>query len=295
MTKELDSANDTGSPTDLSRRQLGVGLLVVLGGGLGVAKTAEAFPRSAVRHFAVASRLLEPYGLTVDGHLDRSATPAHDVLMTSVVPLLMTEYTQVVGMRNRFGGIQPCIKTSTFEGADEISLFDPSTGGIDPCWLTTRQGELITSTQFHPNPAAGELVPCVKTRLEGHKLATHELFDADQGGINPCWRVTSEMLDGGHIGSIRSTHFHPTRTGEIIPCIKNTIEGHSFASYELLDANAGGIIPCLKVASEMLEGGAIGTVEVTIDDPNLRLSLHVGGKTYNLVDGELVLDERVPS
>ena len=38
----------------------------------------------------------------------------------------------------------------------------------------------------------------------------------------------------------------------------------------------------------MLEGGELGAVVVTIDDPNLRLSLHVGGKTYNLVDGELL-------
>ncbi len=39
----------------------------------------------------------------------------------------------------------------------------------------------------------------------------------------------------------------------------------------------------------------IGAVDVTIADPNLRLRIGVGDRSYLLVDGELVLEERVPS
>ncbi len=239
MSEELSTTKESGSPTDLSRRQLGVGLLVALGGGLAVANTAEAFTRSQIRDLAVASRILEPYGLAVGGFFDRSADPAREVLITKVTPLAATEYRQVVTRRTEVRGIVPCVKTSHFEGMDQLSLFDPDDSAIDPCWLTTRRGDVITSTHFHPNPTAGAPIPCVRTTIEGHTLATHELLDADQGGIDPCWRSTAEMLEGGQIGTITAVHLHANRAGEIVPCIRTTIEGHSLATHELLDTNAG--------------------------------------------------------
>ena len=99
------------------------------------------------------------------------------------------------------------------------------------------------------------------------------------------------MLDGGHIGKIVGTHFHRTERG-LDSCLRTTIEGHSLATYELFDAAEGGLDPCMKVVSEMLEGGALGPVEVTVDDPSLSLRVLVGANTYNLIGGVLVPEVR---
>jgi len=201
MSKELDTSKDLGNSPDVHRRQLGVGLLAVLAGGLGLAQTAQAFSRRAAGDFAAASRILAPYGVTVTG----DTSSGHDVLDLDITPLPATEYSETVRARNRLGGLDPCVKTSVFE--DDASF-----------------------THFHP----GEIVPCVRTTIEGHALATHELFDAADGDI----------------------------------------------------------VPCVKVASEMLKGGVLGAVEVTLDTDLKSFRLFVGGNTYNLVNGELVLEQR---
>ena len=244
----------TNEPHGVSRRQLGVAVLAVLAGGLGMAKTAQAFPRGANGAFNAASRILAPYGVTVDGDV----RDGHDVLGVEIVPLPATEYDQVVGTRNRVGRMIPSIRTAVFEDNARF-------------------------THFHP----GEIVPCVRTTIRGDALATHELFDSDQGGIQPCIKVEAEMLDGGHIGTVTATHFHD---GAIVPCIKTTIEGHSLATHELFDAADGDVIPCVRVESEMLQGGVLGAVEVTVEPDVRSFKVIVGSNTYTLVDGALVLE-----
>ncbi len=260
MSKELDTRKDQDHEPDLTRRQLGVGLLAVLGGGLGVVKTAQAFAPGAQGNFNAASQILGRYGVTVTGDDSRG----YDALDFQTVPLPRTEYSQIVGTRNLLGEIIPCLKTSVL-------------------------GEDASFTHFHPNDTGG-INPCYKTTIEGHSLATSEIFDSDQGGVLPCYRVTADMLEGGHIGTITATHFHPNDTGGIDPCYRSTIEGHSLATYELLQTSEKGTAPSFTVATQMLDGGVLGAVDVTVDDPNIHLSLRVGGNTYNLVNGELVLE-----
>ncbi len=206
MNVDLNTTKDQDNQPDLGRRQLGVGLLAVLGCGLGAVQTAQAFPRSSTGEFNAASRILGRYGMSVDGGFDGTVAPGHDVLTIEVMPQPATEYRQVVGVDRRLGRIIPCIKTSVF-------------------------GDDASFTHFHP----GEIVPCVKTRIEGNALATHELFDSDQGGI----------------------------------------------------------IPCIKVVSEMHEGGRLGAIEVTVNDPDEDFSVRVGDKIYILNDGSLV-DQTTP-
>ena len=154
MNKDQRMTKDQENQPDLGRRQLGIVLVAVLGGGLAVAETAQAFPRGSDGEFNAASRILGRYGVNVSGEFDGTVAPGHDVLTVEVVPQPVTEYRQVVGYppavgpQKRIGAIVPCIKTSVF-------------------------GDDASFTHFHP----GEIVPCVKTRIENHTLATHELFD----------------------------------------------------------------------------------------------------------------------
>lgn len=199
MDKQPDFAKDQDSTPDLNRRYLGVGLVAVLGTGLGVTTMAQAFPPGSAGDLNAVSRILARYGVSVHGEFDQTVKPGHDVLTTRVVQQPATEYRQEIGALDRVG-IIPCIKTSVFEG--------------DASFI-----------HFHP----GEIVPCVRTTIEGHARATHELFDADEGGI----------------------------------------------------------IPCIKVASEMLNGGLIGAVEVIVNDLDVDFSVGVGDKLYRLVNGRL--------
>lgn len=254
MSDETVQGSEPGNSLDAGRRKWNAGLLAALASGLGMATPAQAFPRSANGQFNAASRLLAPYGVTVVGDTDGG----HDRLGFEIAALPTTEYSQTVGRRNRLGV-------------------------IEPWWKTSAYGEDASATHFHP----GEIVPCVRTTIEHDEVATHELFDADQGGIVPCFVVESEMLEGGHFGTITATHFHD---GAIIPCIKTTIEGHSLATFEAFDNTESDIVPCVRVATRMLEGGALGEVEVAID-PDLRsFRLVVGDNAWRLVDGALVPD-----
>lgn len=259
MTKEVIEGNDPDNPHNVGRRHLNVAVLAALAGGLGMATTAQAFPRSAKGQFNAASRILAPYGVTVGG----DDTSGHDRLDFEIAPLPNTEYTQVVGDRNRLGE-------------------------IEPHWMTSVFGKDASATHFHP----GEIVPCVRTTIEHDALATHELFDSAQRGVIPCFTVESEMLDGGHFGTIKATHFHD---GAIVPCIKTTIEGHSRAIHEVFDTTEGDIIPCIKVATEMLEGGALGDVTIAIDTDLKSVTVLVGSNTYKLTNGGLELVTRTLS
>lgn len=253
------TGDDQDCKFKLTRRQLSVGLLAALGGCL-VGGTAQAFSRRAGFDFAAASRILGPYGVRVIG--DDSS--GHDVLTFETVPLPTIEYSQTIGTLARTGILTPSAKTSFFEGVEQLSLYDPDTGGTEPVYQTLREAGNIVGTHFHFDPDTGAIIPCIKTTIEGQSLATHELFDADQGGIQPCIKVASEMLEGGHIGTVDFTHLHfSADIGGVIPCVKTTIESHTLATHELFDADQGGIVPCVKVASEMLEGAHIGTVDFT--------------------------------
>jgi hypothetical protein len=95
------------------------------------------------------------------------------------------------------------------------------------------------------------------------------------------------MLEGGHFGTIKATHFHD---GAIVPCVRTTIEGHSLATHEVFDTTEGDIIPCIKVATVMLDGGALGAVEIAVDAGLESFRLVVGEHAYRLQDGALVPD-----
>lgn len=47
-----------------------------------------------------------------------------------------------------------------------------------------------------PDPADGEIQPCIRTTIVGESLATFEAFDLTEGDIVPCIRVETEMLPG---------------------------------------------------------------------------------------------------
>ena len=174
MTTEATEGNEPDSRPDARRRQLNVAVLAALAGGLGMATTAQAFPRSAKGQFNAASRILAPYGVAVGG----DDAGGHDRLDFEIAPLDNTEYTQVVGDRNRLGEIEPRWMTSVF-GAD------------------------ASATHFHTR-TSGEIVPCVKTRIENNEsLATHEVFDVTEGDIIPCIKVATEMREGGELGDVR--------------------------------------------------------------------------------------------
>jgi len=260
MRNPVAERPDLRNEPDVARRKLSLGVLATLAGGVAFAGKAEAFARGADGRFNAASRLLAPWGVSIVG--DELA--GHDRLGVEIDALPRLEYEQVVGRRNRLGTLVPFWKSSVLDN-DAVA------------------------THFHP----GEIVPCVKTTIQHDELAVHELFDADQGGIIPCVRVTAQMLEGGHFGTIVATHFHD---GAIVPCIKATIEGHSRATYELFDGAEGDIVPCVKVASEMLDGGALGAVEVTVEDDVVDFRVVVaGGQAYRLVAGRLVPEGVAPT
>ena len=201
MTNEAIEGNEPDSPPDAGRRKLNVAVLAALAGGLGMATTAQAFPRSAKGQFNAASRILAPYGVTVGG----DDAGGHDRLDFEIAPLDNTEYTQVVGDRNRLGEIEPHWMTSVF-GAD------------------------ASATHFHTR-TSGEIVPCVKTRIENdNSLATHEVFDVTEGDIIPCIRVATEMLEGGALGRVEIA-IDPDLTS--VKVIVPGVDGVGAKTYEL--------------------------------------------------------------
>ena len=262
VSNEPPAPTDHGGLPDITRRQMGVGLLALAAGGLGLVKKAQAFESGAHGNFNAAGSVLGRYGVAVKG--DESIG---DLLSFEILPLPNTDYSQIVGTeRNSIGGIIPCVKTVVF--ADDV-------GDVS----------LVEATHFHARND-GLIIPCVKTTIEGHTEAIHELFDTDTfdkntGKIQTSFKVAADM-DGGHIGKVVATHFHPNADGFIIPCVRTTIEGDTKATHELFDGGAA--VPSLTVESEMLDGGKLGEVKVV-----------VGGNTYKLVGGVLVLDVPVPT
>jgi hypothetical protein len=192
----------------LSRRRMLAGAAAALGGGA-LAGVARAFPRSAHAHFHAASAILGRYGVTVSG-ASANARVAHDVLTLEVEPQANTQYDHFLGRRNDLGEVDPCFKTSYFEGVEELSLFDPDARSIVPCIKTTRQGGVVVMDHFHggqdpPEPVDGEIQPCIRTTIVGDALATFEAFDLTEGDIQPCFRVETEMLPGGALGAVAVT------------------------------------------------------------------------------------------
>ncbi len=234
MSTDLHSAKDENNEPDFNRRKVAVGVLAALGGGLAMTSPAQAFPPGASGNFNAASRILSRYGLDVKGEFDASVAPGHDVLTVETVPQAATEYRQVVGMAGQPGEIIPCIKTSIY-------------------------GDDASFTHFHP----GEIVPCVRTSIENHHaLARHELFDSDDGGIIPCIKVESQMLDGGHLGDVDAAFYPP-----------------------------GAIVPCVRVESLLQEAGPRAFL-VTVEDLNEDFTVVVGPmdnqRTYKLSSNGLV-------
>jgi hypothetical protein len=345
----------------LQRRHV-LGALSVAGASL-AASTANALPRGADEDFRRATRILQPYGIGIVGH----DSGPYDLIATNIRPVAATAYTQtvknartdVLSLRTlvvdkiaRFehfhdvdGNPIPCIKTTIEDDAlathelfndgaldpcvrvtaemldgaqigrvDFEHLHEDDLGGIVPCVRTTiHDHELATHELFnegalepclrvsaemlkgarigkvdfvhlHENDV-GAYIPCVKTTIQDHELATHELFN--EGAIIPCVRVSSEMLDGGKIGRVDFEHLHENRAGDFIPCIRTTIHDHELATHEIFDAARDGQVS-LEVVTEMLEGGAIGAIDVLISDPKAQLTVRVGERTYVLSDGALI-------
>jgi hypothetical protein len=211
----------------LTRRGLIAGLVTVAGALAG--RIAEAFTLRDRLRFRTASELLDELGVTVRG----ATAEGHDVLVLDVVPRPEIQYDQVVRQRTRLGSLSPGSRISVFGGVEELSLFDPDSGAVEPSYRTTREGDVVISEHFHPLVRGREIVPCLRTTVTGHTQASFELFD---------------LTD---------------------------------------DANAGLIVPCLRVDSVMTEDGALGRLEVTVD-PDEDLIVRVGTRVYRLVGGELV-------
>lgn len=311
--------------TIMNRRRLLGGAVALVGSSV-TGMAGASFPASSSGNFRAASTTLKDYGIAVSGDDSRS-----DQIFMEIRPLAETQYTQTILTRTDSGAIIPCVRTSHLEARGgpvtsfehfhgEIipcvrtrieghalathELLDSDEGGIVPCVRTAAQmleGGHIGAVEFeHLHPADdGLIIPCVRTTIDAdHALATHELLDADQGGIVPCVRTTAEMLDGGHIGEVVATHFHPGAAGGIIPCVRTTISAdHSVAALELFDAGAGSppdpVRPALRLTSEMLKGGVLGAVEVTVTEPQLGFAVQVGDRRYVLRDGQLV-EETAP-
>lgn len=152
MDPRIAELPDLCSRPDLARRKVSLGVLAALAGGLALGGKAEAFARGADGRFGAASRLLAPWGVSIVG--DESA--GHDRLSVEIDALPRLEYEQVVGRRDR-------------------------AGALVPFWKSSVLGDDASATHFHP----GEIIPCIRTTIQGDELAIHELFDADQGGSCP--------------------------------------------------------------------------------------------------------------
>ncbi|MGH8033934.1 MAG: hypothetical protein ACREO9_01825 [Lysobacterales bacterium] len=78
-------------------------------------------------------------------------------------------------------------------------------------------------------------------------------------------------------------------------CVANFVRAcwpYWSAATELFDTAAGDLSPCFRHVSQMLEGGALGTVTATVEPDLQNFSLHIGGDTYVLKNGKLALAKR---
>jgi hypothetical protein len=189
---------DAGGPADISRRQMGVGLLAMVAGGLGIMQKAQAFTPAAHGDFNSATRILDRYGVAI-------TEGSEDLLNVEIAPMPNTDYGQIIG----------------------------------------------------PRGSLGEIIPCVKTR------------------------ATAD--DEGDVTRFEATHYHATDDGFIIPCVKTTIEGHSKAIFEQLEAtDQGNSVSRLTVVAAMEDGGLLGEVTVSIDPSLVGAVVLVGGNKYVL-------------
>ena len=255
IRKAPDTSKSRGIELHLGRRRFGTALFAAVSGGL-LTRKADGFPRGADADFRRATRILIPYGLSVDGAFDDVL--GHDVLKVTSLPQLETQYDFVVGDLNEVGGIEPCILTSFFQGSAEFTSFEENqAGGIIPC-TKTAVGPNETIFEHLDVNAAGGILPCTKTTV-----------------------ATSQTI---------FEHLDINAAGGIIPCSRTTIED-PHAMFELFDENeAGGVDPCWIVDAEHLADGRLGAIEVTVNDPELTFTVRIGARTYRLVNGALVED-----
>jgi len=183
----------------VSRRWFGTGFFFALLGGF-LVRTAQAFPEGAQSHFSAATRILNRYGLSVAGMFDQKL--GHDVLTVTSIPQAETQYDFVGADLNTAGGVDPCWKTSSFQGSTEFTAFEENqTGGILPCTKTTAAGERTIFEQLDRNQAGG-IVPCSRTIIE-EPLTTHMVFDPNvAGGIEPCYLAGAERKVDGTLGPV---------------------------------------------------------------------------------------------
>ncbi|HEX6733091.1 MAG TPA: hypothetical protein VF074_23920 [Pyrinomonadaceae bacterium] len=253
VTNERNSQECTPTESGINRRWFGTGLFVALLGGP-LLRTAQAFPESAQNHFNAATRILNRYGLSVAGMFDQ--TLGHDVLSVTSIPPTETQHDFVGAELNAAAGIDPCWKTSSFQGSTDFTTFEENqAGGILPCTKTTVAGENTIFEHFDMNQAGG-IIPCTKTTVAGEQTIFEQLDTNQAGGI--------------------------------IPCSKTIIE-EPLSTHMVFDPNvAGGIEPCIIVGAERKVDDTLGPVEVVVNHPELNFTVRIGPRIYRLVGGALV-------
>jgi hypothetical protein len=140
--------------------------LAAIAGGTALARPAQAFSNASwATDFQRASRCLQPYGVAVSG-----TDQPYDVVRFDVTPLAGTEYRH--------------------------SVAGPGLHSVE----TVSRDDAATFTHLHDD-VNGNPVPCIKTVIHDHALATHELID-NRNPTVPVMEVATEMVAGGQIGAI---------------------------------------------------------------------------------------------
>jgi hypothetical protein len=121
--------------------------------------------------------------------------------------------------------------------------------------------------------------PAVRTSVRGSTSAVHEIFD--DGAEDPYALLSTQLHDDGKVGAIDFVHYH----ADFVPCVKTTIPDHRRATHELF--TDGAFDACVRVDAQIHDGGRIGAVALDVE-PAVDLTIRVGERMYQLVDGRLV-------
>jgi hypothetical protein len=189
---KLPAHAEPGRPADITRRQMGVGLLAMAAGGLGIMQKAQAFTPAAHGDFNSASRILDRYGVAVTGE---ETAGSNDLLDIEIAPVPKTDYGQTIGPRGSLGEIVPCVKTRATADADgDVTLFE--------------------ATHYH-EVSPGFIVPCVRTSIIGHSTALYEQKEAVEGVAVTRLKVEAEMEDDGALGAV-TVWIDPSLVGAVV-------------------------------------------------------------------------------
>jgi hypothetical protein len=122
--------------------------------------------------------------------------------------------------------------------------------------------------------------PSIRTSMRGNASAVHEIFD--DGGEDPYALVSTQLDEDGRIGAIDFVQY---QNGDFVPCVKTTIPDHAHSTHELF--SDGAFDACVRLDAAMHDGGRIGAVALAVA-PGTDLTIRIGARMYQLVDGKLV-------